>query len=390
MGKTNLLYKIINKVRSKRHYTDNGCWVFGEWFGNRCCDNSLYFANYVAAKHPEIPCVWIAKKEADVSQLDPSVRVFTMGSPEAAEMISHAHFLFMNQGFGDFSEEQFIPGGPISVNFWHGVPWKKIGLDGSHNISPARKTYYAIQNKLLAADYYLAPSEDYAAILASSCGANLSRIIKTGYPRNALLYNREEMAACRSDFLQYLSAKHPGLCFQDAKLITYMPTFRDNTKTQFDFAAVKQERLSRVLEEHNAFIIQKAHFASGYAAEHSESSRILTENDYPSQKLLASSDILITDYSSCFFDFLLCDRPIIHYLYDYDYYKDADRGLYYDKEDVVGGAAVFNLDELVSAVERYLETPSLDHELRLERKKKYLPYENSESCAAIFDYLSKL
>ena len=50
---------------------------------------------------------------------------------------------------------------------------------------------------------------------------------------------------------------------------------------------------------------------------------------------MAASDILVTDYSSCFFDFLILDRPIIHFLYDYDYYKEKDRGLYYEKEGVI-------------------------------------------------------
>ena len=52
---------------------------------------------------------------------------------------------------------------------------------------------------------------------------------------------------------------------------------------------------------------------------------------------LAAADMLITDYSSCFFDYLITNRPIIHYLYDYDYYVKEDRGVYYDVMDVVAG-----------------------------------------------------
>ncbi|HCF38358.1 MAG TPA: hypothetical protein DER56_04685, partial [Thermosipho africanus] len=57
-------------------------------------------------------------------------------------------------------------------------------------------------------------------------------------------------------------------------------------------------------------------------------------------------DILMTDYSSIYFDFLLWNRPIIFFPYDLEYYRDEDRGLIFDYEDFTPGPKVYTLDSL--------------------------------------------
>ena len=87
--------------------------------------------------------------------------------------------------------------------------------------------------------------------------------------------------------------------------------------------------------------------------------------------------------TSCFFDFLLCNRPIIHFLYDYEYYANIDRGLYYDKDKVVCGTIAENSQELIDGMEQYLKDPTKDSLLRKERLAEFLKYESAYSCAEI-------
>ena len=47
---------------SKFQKRDPDLWGFGEWMGNRCCDNSLSLANYIVENHPEKKVVWFSKK----------------------------------------------------------------------------------------------------------------------------------------------------------------------------------------------------------------------------------------------------------------------------------------------------------------------------------------
>src|SRR5690606_16745716 len=67
------------------------------------------------------------------------------------------------------------------------------------------------------------------------------------------------------------------------------------------------------------------------------------------QELLVSADILITDYSTVFFDFSLLHRPIIFYAYDLEDYK-AQRDFYYDYENLVPGPIVANTNTLISVI----------------------------------------
>ena len=57
-------------------------------------------------------------------------------------------------------------------------------------------------------------------------------------------------------------------------------------------------------------------------------------------------DIVITDYSSIGFDFLLWDRPVIFFPYDLDYYKNHDRKLIFDYEKFTPGPKVYTIEDL--------------------------------------------
>jgi CDP-glycerol glycerophosphotransferase len=102
---------------------------------------------------------------------------------------------------------------------------------------------------------------------------------------------------------------------------------------------------------------------------------------------LLSTDILITDYSSCYFDFLLLNRPIIHYVYDYDQYKNQDRGLYYSIDKAKGGAVGYNFEELIVCIENYLQNEKLDGLLRKKTREEFVNYENGKSSEEITNYI---
>jgi CDP-glycerol glycerophosphotransferase len=105
---------------------------------------------------------------------------------------------------------------------------------------------------------------------------------------------------------------------------------------------------------------------------------------------MAVSDMLITDYSSCFFDYLILDRPIIHYLYDYEYYENEDRGLYYRWQEVVGGDVAFDKDKLVELIKINMDNPMKEHNLRREKREKYMTYENEDSSEIIYQEIISL
>ena len=70
---------------------------------------------------------------------------------------------------------------------------------------------------------------------------------------------------------------------------------------------------------------------------------------------LSEVDILITDYSSIYFDYLLWERPIIFFPYDLEYYRDEDRGLIFEYDEYTPGPKIFNAKELENVLSKGID-----------------------------------
>lgn len=392
------LKQMINRVtyHNKFHNTDRdwNSWVFGEWFGSRCNDSCLALANYVASNYSDIKLYWIARENCiGLDSLNDRIKVLKMNSNDSINVLKKAGVVFVNEGLQDLTDEGYnYSAGAIIVNLWHGVPWKKIGMDSYRRNQIYTRMYARTIFKLQDFSFFPSPSDLCTKALCSGFMLSQKNIIETGLPRNSLFYKKEKCTAVRNKILKEIPSRSIDID-ENTKILSYLPTFRDSVQNSFSFDEIgNSEKLQRILTEHNAVIIQKSHIANQRRKDEfkeTSSDRIISWNDCSTQELMAASDVLITDYSSCFFDFLILDRPIIHYIYDYDYYSGSDRGLYYKKEEVVCGDAITDEDSLIESILHNLNNPNKDRELRKLRRKQYLTYENSDSCKTLSEYIMK-
>ncbi len=388
---TNSFLTDITSFVKKR---DPKIWVFGEWFGKRCCDNCLYFANYVAEIHPELQFYWIAEPDTDTSALHPSIQVLLKDSQAARNILQVAAVGMVNQGLQDLDSSGLnYLFGALTINFWHGVPWKFIFRD--YDKGNKYRTLWAIYDRIFwkfrDVSIYLASSKEMHRIYQRSKGVPKDYCILAGQPRNSILYSETAQKRAREKVLTWIHESVPDISTETLKIITYMPTFRDNTALQFDFNELAHcNPFLDFIEKENVMILQKAHFVNQERVGKNHNSsvqRICYVDTLSAQVLLAASDMLVTDYSSCFFDFLITDRPIVHYLYDYDYYANDDRGLYYKQEEVVCGAVAMTPDGLVASIKEEFCNPQKNAALREERRKQYLDYESPDSMNAIHEFI---
>ena len=385
----------ILPLSSKIYYyfrkRDKNIWVFGEWFGKRCCDNCLYFANYLSQKHPELQLYWITSKETDVSALSKDIVCIEKDTPHAVSILKKAGVVIYVQGMSDITNgATMYHSGAIVVNLWHGVPWKKIGADKEKFAKRRQLFNMRMQYTLYGSKYYLALSNDFFDILRKAYFCDSQNIIKAGYPRNSLFYEKENLKTCRNRLIEYLKTHYDVEIDDSVRFICYMPTFRDHVNDVFSFFAEANSDLLNLLEQNNAVILEKSHYVTESRSDgrDNKANRVYKINaDFIAQELLGASDILITDYSSCFFDYLLLDRPIIHFLYDYNYYENDDRGLYYNKEDVVCGDVAENMEQLIWALRENLQHPEKDKALREKRKRFYMEFESSQACQQIYQFI---
>lgn len=374
-------------IKSKHQHRQNNIWVFGEWFGEKCNDNCMYLANYVANQYPNIKIFWVTKPGTDISRLSKRISVIAMDSKTSFKVLAQAGVAVVGQNFYDLSSTGYnYVQGACTVLLWHGVPWKRIGYDATCSMTWFIRFYDNLIDVLQSAKFYLTLSDKYSKVLETAYHAHSSSLIKAGYPRNSIFYYPIQINEARQFVLSKLSRLTNIKLSENTKIITYMPTFRNNG-TIYSFHDFRNGGyLNQLLEKYNAIIVQKAHYVN-QKLDNSRAlkteARIIDLDDIDAQRLLCATDLLITDYSSCFFDYLLLDRPVVYFLYDYEYYRDRDRGLYYPKEDVVAGSVAANEEELIKDIFENLKYPNLYKKRREKIRSEFLTYENISNCESI-------
>ena len=390
MNIKNNLINLFSRLTNRFNKRDELLWAFGEWFGCRICDNSYYFAEYVAKNHPDIKIVWIKKKGTDISCLNKKIVSLVMDSAEAVNVLKHAGYVFVNQGIGDLTQKgRWYISGAVIINLWHGQPWKKIGSEMYDN--KIVRLYSKLMINLLVIKPTITLSPTYTRIMSSAYCCNSKSLIPVGYPRNSLFYDKERVELCRLSLCNKINMQYNTEMPKDVKIIAYLPTFREDSSQPFSFVSLNgNESFRELLEKNNAIVVQKMHFAASQnnKIDSSKEDRVFNLGDYNTQELLAASDILVTDYSSCFFDYLLLNRPIVHYIYDYKSYSEFGRGLYFDIKDVVCGDTPMNENDLIISLGNNLSDPQKDMNLRSERKHKFLTYEDKNSCEKLYNIIT--
>lgn len=333
-----------------------GLWVFGSWFGNKFADNSKYLFLYVKRNRPEIRPIWLTRKRGLVRELRAQgfechhaygIRGFLYSLIASKVVVSCARW----------DVNRFVIGGAATVQLWHGTPLKKIGYDDmvtlrqgerSGALSRLREKLFPFNN-FECSDMYAVPSEEVGRNFSSAFRVPLSRMMITGYPRNDRLFKYDW--ACLPEDSLYLKRLRERVSFK--RIFLYLPTHRGEGKRGLDLFeryGFDPATMQMTLEALDAVLICKAHFYNGPDRKGlAGCGRIVfPSNDevpdiYP---LLSETDILLTDYSSVYFDFLLLDRPVIFTPFDLAEYLNEDRELYYDYESVTPGPKARNWMEV--------------------------------------------
>ena len=228
----------------------------------------------------------------------------------------------------------------IFLQCWHGTPLKKIGMDIEVNGNAAtdiKDIHASYINDAKKYDYFISPTQYATQCFVSSFGLNKLHkeniILEKGYPRNDSLFHKtaEDILKLKDE----LGIEH------NKKVLLYCPTFRDD---QFQAGVghtyelgVNLLRLKEKLGKDYVLLLRLHYLVSnnidisqfkGFAIDVSHYDDV---ND-----LYLVSDVLITDYSSVFFDYSNLKRPILFYMYDLDKYQHQLRDFYIDIENLPG------------------------------------------------------
>ncbi len=256
--------------------------------------------------------------------------------------------------------------GQIYLNTWHGTPWKTIGKDvlGEPFIYGNMSRNFLQATHLLSSNSHTSDKLIHAYDIG---GLRHGSIIEGGYPRIDLTLNatNAEKAAIKI-----------RLGIDDSKkVVLYAPTWRGSHGTP-ELEAEEVEREVARLKEADCHLLFRGHTLSD--------SRQLGSHlpdDIPTNELLAVVDVLITDYSSIWFDFLATGRPILFFLKDLEQYS-AERGLYFGT-DKLPGPVSRDLDGLLTDLRDQLRGNTAIHPRYDAAKHEFCPHEDGSATARV-------
>ena len=244
----------------------------------------------------------------------------------------------------------------IYINTWHGGgAYKKVGFSLINNRDLAKSLYYKWAHDC---SYMISSSQKTTEAFVESFNISTSKILNIGMPRNDIFFYKNKI----EDANNKIRVKY-NIC-KNEKLILYAPTWRDDNRIIIN--DITNNKILKAFEE-----LYNKKIRLMIRAHYNTSNFILNENsidatDYPDmQELLCAADILITDYSSCMWDFSLMYKPCFIYATDIGQYKQ-ERDFYTPMSEWPFPVAATN-NELINNIvnfneDRYIEKVKKHHQ----------------------------
>ncbi len=335
----------------RRINRDPSLCVFGADV-DRFGDNSAYVYVQLAQQSNLLRCVWITgstplRDRLRAAGFEAEKRWSRRGillCVRAGSYVVSSYASDVNRWFAE---------GATLVNLWHGVPLKKIERD--IDSGPLRLLFLdrqpmkaAFSDQLRPPDLLLAPS----AFIAERCFTSafaipLERCLPLGYPRTDHFFS-PPLEPPHELLVSDVQRWH-GLRKQE-RVVGYFPTWRDQRREGLP-GGLDLDRLGSALDAIGAHLVYKSHFNVTTPAPVPGITILDAEDD--ADAYLPLCDVLVTDYSSLAFDFMLLQRPIVYFVPDIDEYASF-RGFYFPPEEMMPGPLVRDPRDLPGAIETAL------------------------------------
>lgn len=359
--------------------------IFESFHGKRYSDNPRAIYEYMKEHNPEYKLIWSVDKD--------SIPLFQeMGVPYMKRFTLKWLFTFPRAQYWvnnvRYPKWMTRPKDTTYVQTWHGTPLKKLGTDIEEVHMPGTKTKKYRKNIKAESknwSYLVAPNPYTHEILARAFHFN-GPMIDSGYPRNDALQNEDpvKIAKIRK------SLNIPD----DKKIVLYAPTWRDDQffkrgKYKFEF----QFDIQKLKEQYgdDFVLLARMHYLVSENFDFSQYGDFIKDvsNYYDIADLYLISDLLITDYSSVFFDYAILNRPIIFYMYDLEDYRDRLRGFYIDIEADAPGKIVQNEADLFEEIGRALKDGHYSQEQFDRFNEKFCVWEDGKAAERVVNQVFK-
>lgn len=328
--------------------------------------SAVEVANKLIERKPNKVYYVVSKKSDDRPHkvLNPSIKLVNRESLTYFFYYLTTKYIFFTHG----SFLKKLTKNQVTVNIWHGLPYKKI-----------RKM---VGGEDLLATYTVGTSPPTQKIFAESFGVREESVVPTGYPRNDQLVRAKKN---RKVILQSLDEQL--LAFDN--VLIWLPTYRNNTVgvrredgretgNPFYIQDFEVERFNQLLADNNSLCIVKPHPMAIKYRNRSLSNLLFIDDVWLAGRgitlyhLVGCTDYLISDVSSIMLDYLILNQPILCMSSDFEEYRKT-RGFYFaDIENWIPARICTEQDEFFEELKKVLILRQ-DHyvEKRLALKKYF-------------------
>lgn len=376
---------------------DKKIWLFGSTFGRRFADNPRYLYLYINQHKKELGIrpIWISHNKTVVELLNSK-------GYEAYMYHSFKGIFYALRGkvylFDNYSKDInfWQSGGATKVNLWHGTGNKKANHDNMFdtvrhpkNMWERFKTFPRRLSDEKPHHYTLATSEPLAVITSSAFNTPLEHVIIDGYPRmDAVLGEKIRNIYTESEKLNLDNIKKWK---SEGKIIDfYMPTFRESEKKFFE--VMDLEKFNDFLKENNIVFVAKLHPKSKMKKQFEKirySNIYNVDAEVDPYTFFKYIDILTADYSSIYSEFMLLDRPVVSFFYDYEEYSTNTRVGYVPFDEYMPEERAFSMFELMEKTLMVLEN-DIHKKDRIVSKNRMWKYQKSGACSSLTNQIKDI
>lgn len=320
--------------------------VFESFFGKNYGGQPRYIYEKLLESGRAFRAVWVYQGQHKLEGIPGNVIQVHRGTKEYFNYLARAGYWVNNIRF----TVTYKPPHTTYLQTWHGTPLKRLGLD----IDVSGPELLARESFLMESanwDYLVAANQFSEDRFRSAFDFN-GKYLTGGYPANDVFHQPEKLAA-----LTERTREELGLP-EDKKVILYAPTWRDDARAgqgwSFRFQLkLDLKRMKAELGEDHVLLLRMHHLIADKIDLRGveDFAFDVSKHDDPTG-LMAISDVMISDYSSIFFDYANLGRPIIFYMYDLEKYSSELRGFYFDPATELPGPIVRNFTGLMEELKK--------------------------------------
>lgn len=323
-------------------------------FGGRKYDDSprcIYEEMLMDSRYKDYDLVWALGKPEDF-EIE-GARKVKCDTIEYYRTLMHAAVWVTNSTME--RGLSFKPNSIFNVNTWHGTPIKLMGSDISKG-----NTSFCSKGRKNHTDIMHAQGQYDIDIFSKVFGVPRKNFRIIGLPRN------DELVNCNTDEnRKRIRAKLQ--IPESKKIILYAPTFREYDKDSGSNCILMPPIDLNKWEKElgcDYVLLMRAHYEVVKVMQFEDNGFVKNMSNYPNlNELMIVSDMLISDYSSIFFDYSVQDKPMLCFAYDYEKYSSL-RGLYFDirtklqgncitEEDLINKIKFLDKDKAVEVTRKF-------------------------------------